>query len=278
MAKILIVEDDTSLSEIYSIRLQGEGYEVATAADGEEGLAAAIREKPDLIISDVMMPRVSGFDMLDILRSTPATANIKVIMMTALSGDDQRERGTHLGADGYLVKSQVGIEDVVDMVNKLIAEQSAAPVTGGGASVNLEPNAPTAPDPMISTAAPVAEPIAAEAAPAMPEVPAVPDMVAAPEVTTTAPEAPVAEPALDASAEAALATATADLAAAAPAASEPIVAEPIAEPAEVTPVMPVTEPITAPAEVAPVTPEVNDAPVVPAPELPTDAEPASPAE
>ena len=85
MAKIMLVEDDRSLQEIYSIRLVAEGYEIARADDGEEALAKAVQEKPDLIIADVMMPKISGFDMLDILRSTPETANIKVIMMTALS-------------------------------------------------------------------------------------------------------------------------------------------------------------------------------------------------
>ena len=80
----------------------------------------AVREKPDLIISDVMMPKISGFDMLDILRSTPETKDIKVIMMTALSSEDQRARGEALGADRFLVKSQVGIEDVVNAVHEVL--------------------------------------------------------------------------------------------------------------------------------------------------------------
>lgn len=124
MAKILLVEDDQSLREIYGIRLTAEGYEIVPAGDGEEALAAAVREKPDLIISDVMMPKISGFDMLDILRSTPETKNIKVIMMTALSSDDQRERGEALGADRFLVKSQVGIEDVVNAVHEVLDQNN----------------------------------------------------------------------------------------------------------------------------------------------------------
>ena len=95
-----------------------------TAGDGEEALATAVREKPDLIISDVMMPKISGFDMLDILRSTPETKDIKVIMMTALSSDDQRERGERLGADRFLVKSQVGIEDVVNAVHEVLDQST----------------------------------------------------------------------------------------------------------------------------------------------------------
>lgn len=124
MAKILLVEDDQSLREIYGIRLTAEGYEIVSAGDGEEALATAVREKPDLIISDVMMPKISGFDMLDILRSTPETKDIKVIMMTALSSEDQRERGEALGANRFLVKSQVGIEDVVNAVHEILDQST----------------------------------------------------------------------------------------------------------------------------------------------------------
>jgi PAS/PAC sensor hybrid histidine kinase len=129
MTKILLVEDDQSLREIYGIRLTAEGYEIASAGDGEAALALAVKERPDLIISDVMMPKISGFDMLDILRSTPETANIKVIMMTALSADDQKARGESLGADRFLVKSQVGIEDVVNAVHEVLNDTNGAPAT-----------------------------------------------------------------------------------------------------------------------------------------------------
>ena len=125
MSKIMLVEDDNSLREIYSIRLTAEGYVIVSAGDGEEALAMAVKERPDLIISDVMMPKISGFDMLDILRSTPETKDIKVIMMTALSSEDQRERGEHLGADRYLVKSQVGIEDVVNVVHEVLGDRAS---------------------------------------------------------------------------------------------------------------------------------------------------------
>ena len=129
MTKILLVEDDQSLREIYGIRLTAEGYEIASAGDGEAALALAVKERPDLIISDVMMPKISGFDMLDILRSTPETANIKVIMMTALSADDQKARGESLGADRFLVKSQVGIEDVVNAVHEVLNDINGAPAS-----------------------------------------------------------------------------------------------------------------------------------------------------
>lgn len=138
MSKIMLVEDDNSLREIYSIRLTAEGYTIVSAGDGEEALAVAVRERPDLIISDVMMPKISGFDMLDILRSTPETRDIRVIMMTALSSEDQRMRGESLGADKYLVKSQVGIEDVVNAVHDVLGDRAANGV--------INPAAPAATD------------------------------------------------------------------------------------------------------------------------------------
>ncbi len=127
MTKIMLVEDDKSLREIYGVRLLAEGYDIVSAGDGEEALAMAIKERPHLIISDVMMPKISGFDLLDILRSTTETKNIKVIMMTALSSEDQRQRGEQLGADRYLVKSQVGIEDVVHVVAEVLEGQAMPP-------------------------------------------------------------------------------------------------------------------------------------------------------
>lgn len=122
MTKILLVEDDKGLREIYSVRLLAEGYTLISSGDGEEALAAAIGEKPDLIISDIMMPKISGFEMLDLLRSNESTKNIPVIMLTALSSEQQRERGTRLGADRYLIKSQVGIEDIVRTVHEVLGD------------------------------------------------------------------------------------------------------------------------------------------------------------
>ena len=152
MAKILLVEDDKSLREIYGVRLAAEGYTIVSAGDGEEALAVAIKERPDLIVSDVMMPKISGFDMLDILRSTTETKDIKVIMMTALSSEDQRARGEALGADRYLVKSQVGIEDVVRTVHDVMGDgipaAAGAPNFTAPAPVAAPAPAPVAPTPL----------------------------------------------------------------------------------------------------------------------------------
>lgn len=119
--KILLVEDDDSLATVYLTRLETEGFEVRRVANGEEALSVAIEYKPQLVVLDAMMPKVSGFDVLDILRNTPETANVKVIMLTALGQDSDIERAKQLGVDEYLVKSQVVISDVVDRIRTLIA-------------------------------------------------------------------------------------------------------------------------------------------------------------
>lgn len=173
MTKILLVEDDKSLREIYGVRLLAEGYDIVSAGDGEEALAMAIKERPQLIVSDVMMPKISGFDMLDILRSTTETKDIKVIMMTALSSEDQRARGEALGADRYLVKSQVGIEDVVRTVHEVLGDA---------------PSARTTPAQMFNVASTTPQ----QARPASPSVPQRP--AAAPQPSTPAPTTPSAAP------------------------------------------------------------------------------------
>ena len=115
-AKILLVEDDDALAGVYETRLQAEGFSTKRVPNGEDALAAAIAYKPDLILLDVMMPKVSGFDVLDILRNTPETANLKIIMLTALSQESDQERAKSLGVDDYLIKSQVVIADVIDRI------------------------------------------------------------------------------------------------------------------------------------------------------------------
>jgi len=114
--KILLVEDDDALASVYMMRLKGEGFVVSRVANGEDALVAAKEHRPDLILLDAMMPKVSGFDVLDILRNTPETANLKIIMLTALSQETDKQRAQGLGVDDYLVKSQVVISDVVDRI------------------------------------------------------------------------------------------------------------------------------------------------------------------
>jgi CheY-like chemotaxis protein len=259
MAKILLVEDDKSLREIYGVRLQAEGYTIISAGDGEEALAVAIKERPDLIVSDVMMPKISGFDMLDILRSTTETKDIKVIMMTALSSEDQRARGEALGADRYLVKSQVGIEDVVRTVHDVLGDgiatsEPVAPVAApafapapASEAIAAAPVAPVADIPApIAAPAPFTPP-AFEATPPVVE----PAPITAPVAPALAPVEPIAPVAPAFIPE----PIPAPVPVAAPVIPAPVLAEPVAPIAPVfaapapAPVAPAPTPVTFPPSV-----------------------------
>src|SRR3989338_7072580 len=130
MTKVLLVEDDNNLREIFEMRLQAEGYSTVTASDGEEALVVALKEKPDLIIADIMMPKMSGFEMLETLRATPDMNKVKVIMMTALGQAEDRTRGEALGVVKYLVKSQVTLEDFVSVVKEVLQPETTSTQLG----------------------------------------------------------------------------------------------------------------------------------------------------
>lgn len=185
MAKVLLVEDDNNLREIYEARLTAEGYDIVTAQNGEEALSVAKQQKPDLVISDVMMPRISGFEMLDILRNTDELKNTKVIMLTALGQTEDRGRADNLGADKYLVKSQVTLEDIVNAAKSLLSGEPGA-VT-----------APTAPPEPAPVATPIATTPAVEIVGGPETTPEVSEPAAAAPaepVTQVAQQATVAEP------------------------------------------------------------------------------------
>jgi CheY-like chemotaxis protein len=169
MAKLMLVEDDNNLREIYEARLQAEGYTIVSARDGEEALVIAKTEKPDLIISDVMMPKISGFEMLDILRNTEDMKSVKVIMLTALGQSDDQERANHLGADRYLVKSQVTLEDIVKVAHELLNDGPAP------AEIVAPSPPPVAPaPPPVAPSPPPAEPVAPAPPPVAPSPPPAP--------------------------------------------------------------------------------------------------------
>lgn len=192
MPKVMLVEDDNNLREIYDARLAAEGYEIVSAHDGEEALALAVKERPDLIISDVMMPKISGFDMLDILRSTPETKNTKVIMMTALGQAEDRARADKLGADRYLVKSQVTLEDVIKVAHEVLGDSAGAPAPAAVADAPAAPAAtPAATPEPVDVPVVAAPPVVAEPAPA--PAPATP-VAEPPAQPATPPAEPAAPP------------------------------------------------------------------------------------
>ncbi len=112
--KILLVEDDLTLAGVYQMRMEAEGFDVQQCNDGEKALQAARTFQPDLVLLDIMMPKLNGFDVLDILRHTPQTGTIKIIVLSALGQPADIQRAKDLGANDYLVKSQVVISDVMN--------------------------------------------------------------------------------------------------------------------------------------------------------------------
>jgi len=288
VTKIMLVEDDNSLREIYEARLAAEGYQIVSAQDGEEALAVAAKERPDLVISDVMMPKISGFEMLDILRNTDGLKNVKVIMLTALGQSEDKTRADALGADRYLVKSQVTLEDIVNAAGELVKDSDtpavtpAPPVTATPAA-----SAPT-PAPQTPAADPVSTPpVATPVTPAPAEPPVAPASDTSAPATTSAPAAPAVPVAVTPAPEPTAATPASPAPAAEPTAEETPApaAEPAApEPAAVKPVAPVMpEPVSevpTPVEVSPEPVEVTPAPEPAAPETATPPmpEPSSLAE
>ncbi len=102
--KILIVEDEDLIAKVLAIRLEGLGYKVATAADGEEGLAAVRKEKPDLVILDIGLPRIDGNTLCEMIKTAPETKGVKVIMLTGKRLVGDMEKAFSSGADFYINK------------------------------------------------------------------------------------------------------------------------------------------------------------------------------
>ena len=102
--RVLVVEDEADIRRLVSIKLKGAGYDVSTANDGEEGLAAAVRDKPDLIVSDVMMPKKDGYTMVREVREALGSEAPAIIMLTARGQDTDVATGLDAGADDYIVK------------------------------------------------------------------------------------------------------------------------------------------------------------------------------
>lgn len=123
--KILIVEDDTPLLEILQDRFKNEGFDVLTAKDGAEGLKMALDKQPDVILLDIVMPKVGGLTMLKNLRTYPSGKNIRVIVTTNLNDSKEIHEALSLGAHDFLVKSDWSLADLVATVSKQLDEPSA---------------------------------------------------------------------------------------------------------------------------------------------------------
>ncbi len=121
MTKILIVEDDPLMSRLYQKIFTFEGYEVEMAGDGEEGLDKARSGKPTLILLDIMMPKMNGFQVLEKLKLDPDLKSIPVVILTNLAGQQDAETALTKGAVKYIVKSEYDPKQVTDMVKEILA-------------------------------------------------------------------------------------------------------------------------------------------------------------
>ncbi|MDD3646954.1 MAG: response regulator [Candidatus Dojkabacteria bacterium] len=122
--KILIAEDETFLRSIIKSKLAKSGYEVIEVEDGEAALRSIQNDKPDLVLLDLMMPKMNGYDVLKKIKEDPELANIPVIVLSNLGQDSDIEKGKELGAVDYIVKSNVSINEVLKKVEDTINSSS----------------------------------------------------------------------------------------------------------------------------------------------------------
>jgi len=120
--KILLIEDDTFLVEMYTTKFELEGFEIVSAEDGKKGLDMVKKEKPDIILLDILMPKMDGFAVLDALKADIKMADIPVIMLTNLGQKDDVKKGFEKGAVGYLIKAHFMPSEVVDKIKKILKE------------------------------------------------------------------------------------------------------------------------------------------------------------
>lgn len=119
MKKILYIEDDKTVANTLKARFEEQGYVVAICDNGEDGLKATLDFKPNLVLTGILMPKVSGFDVIYILKNTPETKDIPIVVLSALSRQEDKDRAKELGAIDYMVASEVRIGEVVERINKL---------------------------------------------------------------------------------------------------------------------------------------------------------------
>ena len=128
MKKILLIEDDKFLRKVITKKLKNEKYQVIEATDGEAGLRSAEREKPDLILLDLVLPEMSGYEVLKLIKKKTSTSKIPVIILSNLGSQDEIEKGLKLGAVDYLIKAHLNPGEVITrmelILNKSLKQQT----------------------------------------------------------------------------------------------------------------------------------------------------------
>lgn len=121
-SKILLIDDDPVLIKALGAEFVEEGFEFISALDGETGLALIKTNLPDIILLDLIMPRMNGFDVLQELKRAEFTKNIPVVLLTNLEPDENVRKGMELGAVDYCIKSSMNLEKMVNKINKILAK------------------------------------------------------------------------------------------------------------------------------------------------------------
>ena len=117
---ILIIEDDITIAQMYRLKLELDGHKVEIALDGRSGLKAISYVKPDLVLLDIMMPRMNGDEVLKRIRSNPATANLSVLVLTNIGNEELRNRMKKMGVTSYIQKSDLTPKRVLAKINEVL--------------------------------------------------------------------------------------------------------------------------------------------------------------
>ncbi len=125
--KIVLVEDDEILSRVITEELKEAGFDIVKEFTGDKGLETIKSKLPDLVLLDLLLPGMHGFDVLADMRKTPSTANIPVIILTMLGSDDDIKKGLSLGANDYIVKSQHAVGEIIDKIREFFDERPHTP-------------------------------------------------------------------------------------------------------------------------------------------------------
>jgi len=127
MAKILLVEDDPLIVKIYTTRLTADGYQVFSAENGEAGLAVAEKETPDLIVLDIMMPRIDGYGVLEKVRANPRLKHIPILVYSNLAVDEEITRAKNMGANEFIVKADLSPTEMVNKIKSYLERTDSPP-------------------------------------------------------------------------------------------------------------------------------------------------------
>jgi DNA-binding response OmpR family regulator len=120
MKKILVVEDDKFLRELIIQKLLGEGYQTVEAVDGEEGVTKIKSEQPDLVLLDIILPGIDGFEVLKKTKEDDATKNIPIIILSNLGQQDDTDKGIELGAKDYLIKAEFTPGEIIEKIKAIL--------------------------------------------------------------------------------------------------------------------------------------------------------------